>query len=244
MSQVLVTEQHLSDIAGAIRAKLGAPDSYRPGEMAAAIREIETYPEPAGSVSIAANGTHDVKDYASAVVNVPNSYAASDEGKVVSSGALVAQTSRTVTANGTYDTTENDEVVVDVQSGGGTSYLPDLIADGYFNNEFKGYVYGRTAMIDAGHLVLLGDFSQTGAASGNVLSDSIENYSMLILQGIYRGQRQSGYNTSMLYKPALNKSFWAGMQDRNKDYTCNVTFTDDTHCSLTGNRQCIIYGVP
>ena len=42
MSQVLVTEQHLMDIAYAIRSKLGASDTYRPGEMAAAIQEIDT----------------------------------------------------------------------------------------------------------------------------------------------------------------------------------------------------------
>ena len=48
------------------------------------------------SISISANGTttHDVVGYASASVtaNVPNSYSAGDEGKVVSSGALVSQT--------------------------------------------------------------------------------------------------------------------------------------------------------
>ena len=71
--------------------------------------------------SINANGTYaasgDSADgYRSVTVNVPNSYVAGDEGKVVSSGALVAQTARAseITANGTYDTTLNDEVVVSV----------------------------------------------------------------------------------------------------------------------------------
>lgn len=73
---------------------------------------------PAGTKQINQNGTHDVAQYASAEVNVPNTYAASDEGKVVSSGALVAQTSQTIDENGTYDTTLKNEVVVDVQSGG------------------------------------------------------------------------------------------------------------------------------
>ena len=74
---------------------------------------------PAGTKQINQNGTHDVTQYASAEVNVPNTYAASDEGKVVQSGALVSQSSQTIDTNGTYDTTTKNEVVVDVQSGGG-----------------------------------------------------------------------------------------------------------------------------
>ena len=75
--------------------------------------------EPTGTIQIAINGTHDVTQYASAQVNVPNSYSASDEGKVVSNGALVAQTSQSITANNTYDTTLINEVVVNVASSGG-----------------------------------------------------------------------------------------------------------------------------
>ena len=66
------------------------------------------------AVTITANGTTAVNGIQTVNVNVPNTYAAADEGKVVSSGALVSQTSKTVTANGTVDTTENNEVVVNV----------------------------------------------------------------------------------------------------------------------------------
>lgn len=73
-------------------------------------------------LSVTANGDYTpsagVDGYDSVHVAVPNSYSTADEGKVVSNGALVAQTSRNVTQNGTYDTTENNEVVVNVQSGG------------------------------------------------------------------------------------------------------------------------------
>ena len=73
------------------------------------------------TINITANGTtsHNVKAYATAeiITNVPNSYSSSDEGKVVSNGALASQTSRQITSNGTVDTTLNDEVVVNVPTG-------------------------------------------------------------------------------------------------------------------------------
>ena len=86
-------------------------------------------PQPSGSVNITQNGTHDVTDFASAEVSVPNSYTSSDEGKVVSSGALVSQSSQTVTENGTYDTTLKNEVVVNVSgSDGDTDVLKAIVA--------------------------------------------------------------------------------------------------------------------
>lgn len=75
-----------------------------------------------GTKSITENGTHDVTGYASASVNVPNSYAAGDEGKVVQNGALVSQTSQNITENGTYDTTLKNSVTVSVSGGGGLEY--------------------------------------------------------------------------------------------------------------------------
>lgn len=91
-----------------------------------------------GTKSITANGTHDVVGYASASVSVPNSYAAADEGKVVSGGALVAQTSDTVTQNGTVDTTLINSLTVNV-SGGGASYDGvEVVYDA--NNKATGYI--------------------------------------------------------------------------------------------------------
>lgn len=46
----------------------------------------------------------------------------SDENKVVSNGELVTQTSTTLTANGTYNTTLYSEVVVNIQTANGVSF--------------------------------------------------------------------------------------------------------------------------
>lgn len=69
--------------------------------------------------SVTANGEYSASDdsadgYSSVSVDVPNSYSAGDEGKVVQSGALVTQTATSTTTNGTIDTTMNNSIVVNV----------------------------------------------------------------------------------------------------------------------------------
>ena len=88
------------------------------------------YIVPTGTKAITANTSSvDVKTYEFASVNVPNSYAAGDEGKVVSNGALVAQTSDTVTTNNTYDTTLINSLTVNVSGGGGSTYEVDEVQE-------------------------------------------------------------------------------------------------------------------
>ena len=73
------------------------------------------------TLNVSQNGTTNAPSgtaYNKVVANVPNTYAASDEGKVVSNGALVSQTAHAeVTQNGTIDTTTNNSVTVNVPQG-------------------------------------------------------------------------------------------------------------------------------
>lgn len=97
-------------------------------------------------LTVTQNGTQTApsgKAYSPVTVNVPNSYANSDIGKVVNaSKQLVPQSSLIVDANATYDTTYDNSVTVNVQLGiaylnkgahGGTATLA---------NPFDGLDYG------------------------------------------------------------------------------------------------------
>ena len=118
----------LEDIADAIRAKGGTSASLAfPNDFVSAVQAIPTGGiTPTGTKQITANGANiDVESYKYADVAVPNSYSAGDEGKVVSNGALVAQSSDTVTENDTYDTTLINSLTVNV-SGVGSSPISKL----------------------------------------------------------------------------------------------------------------------
>ena len=70
MSKVLIDDSSLSSIGSAIRSKNGGSTFYKPSEMAAAINALSMGITPTGSLSVTANGTYDVAQYASVVVNV------------------------------------------------------------------------------------------------------------------------------------------------------------------------------
>ena len=123
MSKYFVDGQDLTDIADAIRTGLASTASLEfPDDFVTGIGNISgTTPTGEKTINVSANGTTttDVTSYATAkvVAAVPNTYAAGDEGKVVSSGALVAQTSSSTTINGTFDTTLINSFAVNVSGG-------------------------------------------------------------------------------------------------------------------------------
>ena len=78
--------------------------------------------------------------FVSAIGAIGNAYSAGDEGKVVENGALVAQTSLDINENGTYDTTKNNEVVVNVGGAGKT-----LIANWDFSQSHIDTINGLEA---------------------------------------------------------------------------------------------------
>jgi hypothetical protein len=85
--------------------------------------------------SITANGEYqasadEADGYSAVTVDVPNTYGASDEGKVVQSGALVAQTATSASTNGTVDTTTNNSIVIDVPNSYGASDEGKVVSNG------------------------------------------------------------------------------------------------------------------
>ena len=89
------------------------------------------------------------KAYSPVTVNVPNSYAAGDEGKVVSGGALVSQTSDTVTQNGTVDTTIISSLEVNVSGGGSEAPEKDVNFIDYDGTILYSYTADEFAALDA-----------------------------------------------------------------------------------------------
>lgn len=103
-----------------------------------------TTPTGTKQISVTANGVSisDVTNYANVEItaNVPNTYAAGDEGKVVDGGALVTQGSQTYTANGSYDTTLIKSITVAVpgSSPSGTKSI-SISANGTTTEDVAAY---------------------------------------------------------------------------------------------------------
>ena len=150
------------------------------------------------TLNVDANATYNApsgKAYKKVNVNVPNSYVAGDEGKVVSGGALVAQTAHAdvtpTTSDQTIDTTSNNSIKVkgdadlvagnikkDVEifgvtgtyeGGGGGSSLP---AD-YQEVEYLEF-YGAQYIAETGINLAAGDVILTGVSRASGVQSSEE----------------------------------------------------------------------
>lgn len=127
-------------------------------------------------LSVIANGDYypesGVDGFDEVHVDVPNSYAAGDEGKVVKNGALIAQTAHaTITANGTYDTTENNSVQVNVSGGGSTLITKNITQNGTYNASADNADGYSQVVVDVsgggGNVVLTGSDIPTSAIGQN-----------------------------------------------------------------------------
>lgn len=127
------------------------------------------------SKSISANGTYTApagKAYSPVTVSVPNSYAAGDEGKVVSNGALVAQGSDSVTQNGTVDTTLINSLLVNVSGSSG---------------------YGYTKLAEQDFTVNTSSTSETSVGTISCGSEAYTSDKMLYVRVRDKAGRRNGY---------------------------------------------------
>ena len=187
------------------------------------------------SLSVTENGEYTAptgKAYSPVNVNVPNTYVAADEGKVVSNGALVSQTSTSVTQNGTIDTTLNNSVVVDVPTGGGSAE----------RNDVNFYDYDGTIVASYS----AADFANLAAAPANPTHEGLTaqgwNWSLIDAKNyvLFCGMLDIGqmYTTSdgktrvyiELEEGRLSPYFGLGVNG-----TCDIDWGDgSTHDTLTG----------
>lgn len=179
--------------------------------------------------NISSNGTYNASSdsadgYKKVVVSVPNTYVAGDEGKVVSNGALVSQSSATYDQNGTYDTTLKNSVTVDVPSGitlqemaNGTkpSGVLDITGLSFISGAFQ----GRTGITG---------ITGTGTVMGDVFRScpNLQNIHVSITSG-------SGCNTVFGYCTKLETAVLVNSVDfgNAKFHSCSKLKTADFGCS-------------
>lgn len=101
-------ENFLQDVSDSIKAKKGIETKLKPENFDTEINSISTGIEPTGSLEVTDNGTFDVSDKASVLVNV--------EKGVFPSGNLE------ITESGTFDVTDKESVTVNIETEGVSSF--------------------------------------------------------------------------------------------------------------------------
>jgi hypothetical protein len=108
--------------------------------------------------------------------------------------------------------------------------------------EYTGYVTQQ--IIEDFNLVLLAD-AHSNTSNEITLSDSIDNYDVIVIVGAYAGQIESGYNTTIFYADVrTGVVYYATMKDRHGASSTGVEFTSGTTATLTGTKKAMIYGIP
>ena len=74
MANVLINDQYLSDIATAIRIKTGSTDTYKPKEMAAAIKDISSFNATGLTFDALLTTTDDGEFYSETAESIPDRY--------------------------------------------------------------------------------------------------------------------------------------------------------------------------
>ena len=196
------------------------------------------------SLSVTENGEYTApsgKAYSPVTVNVPNSYAAGDEGKVVSNGALVAQTAHAqVTQNGIVDTTLNNSVEVAVPAA--TLVTKSITQNGTYNasgDSADGYSSVTVNVSGGGGAgnVVTGTFTgtTTGAAMDVDLNYSGNGYPVAFIIYPAEGANKSGGTfADLIQRYALQ--FFAGVKN---DAASAPTYATDT--SKTENQYLAFY---
>lgn len=195
-----------------------------------------------GTKSITANGQGiDVTDYEDVDVNVPNSYSASDEGKVVSNGALVAQTAHAdvtpTTSDQTIDTMLNNSLKVKGDA--------DLVA-GNIKKDVE--IFGVTGSYEGGggSSVATGTFtpaSLTGSVTINTGLTTVHGLLIIPAESLDLSSSTYKVYTVWLEDPATYiKMFCARRNSSSRSFEVWVSGTPPY--SISGGTIDIAFGYP
>lgn len=214
MAKVLVSESNLTNIANAIRTKNGSSNTYTPAQMATAISNIPTGGgiTPTGSINITTNGTHDVTNYASAIVSVPTGSGSSEirvsyPTNLQNQSINFSYTNRNTTSNGVL-TLKPSSVTILVNAA--TGYTAGTIS---INGVDTGASQVYTRILSDGDVITVSE------AEEKVISEYNLDTTMIV------GTGYSGSATTYGYKSGSSDGYGALRDDQFVDGSSSYTVT-------------------